>query len=117
MNYYRKLIFVMLCAFTIASCVSSKNLEKGGDSAFGGGYRVLEVEPGRYSIFVKTNAAPFENFGAAHKSWQDHAKKACKGKNYVTEGVGHDSYKQPYKLLGIIPFIISEVSGYAICDK
>jgi hypothetical protein len=117
MNYFCKSMLSMAVLSSVTSCVANRDLGLGGGGGSArGGFRVVELEPDKYSILIKTNAAPVENFPAALSAWHKRAKQACKGRRYEAEDIEQSSYELHYRFLEI-PYITSQVTGYAHCEK
>lgn len=107
-------LFVIILAAICAGCASTHNLNE-GPNALGGGVQTAQVKPGLYSIYARTNWAPWSNYSGARSVWTKTAESLCGKVGYQEIGISEADYDTGKP--GPLPYIVTQRDGHALCDN
>lgn len=102
--------------FLLVGCGSYHNLNVDDTNSFGGGFTDTKISEGLFYIVSKSNFAPWTNYSAAHKTFERRSAELCGSKKYQSLNIEESNYEMT-KTMGAAKYIISQVSGYVICDS
>ncbi len=109
----RTLIVIFLLNFC-AGCASTHNLNE-GPNALGGGVQTAQVKPGLYSIYARTNWAPWSNYSGVRNVWAKTAESLCDKSGYQEIGISEADYDTGKP--GPLAYIVTQRDGHALCNN
>ncbi|MCR2746502.1 hypothetical protein [Limnobacter parvus] len=100
----------------LAGCASSHDLSS-GSNMLGGGYKQEELGPGLFSIYARSNHAPWANYEAARVTWRNGAEKACGSGAYDELAINESERDTGLQTSTGVRYMVTERTGYAQCDS
>lgn len=100
----------------LAGCASSHDLSS-GNNMLGGGYKQEEVGNGLFSIYARSNHAPWANVEAARITWRNGAEKACGSGEYDELAIKENEKDTGLQNSSGVRYFVSERTGFAKCDS
>lgn len=100
----------------LAGCASSHDLDT-GSNLLGGGYKQDEMGPGLFSIYARSNHAPWVNVEAARVTWRTGAERACGSAEYDELAIEEREKDTGLQNSSGVRYLVTERTGYAKCDS
>lgn len=101
---------------SLAGCASSHDLSS-GSNMLGGGYKQEEMGAGLFSIYARSNHAPWANYDAARITWRNGAEKACGSGEYDELAIKESERDTGLQTSTGVRYLVTERTGYAKCDS